>query len=50
MASFTDHYSGFHFDPELDYRGPNAAKYYLNRTPFVGFRPLQLVVRGEVYR
>ena len=37
------------FDPELGSRGPNAAKNYLNHTPF-GFRPLQLVVRGVVHR
>ena len=42
-------YSGFHFDPELGSRGPNAAKSYLNHTPF-GFRPLQLVAQGGVRR
>ena len=42
--------AGFVLTPnELGSRGPNAAKNYLNRTPF-GFRPLQLVVRGGVYR
>jgi hypothetical protein len=42
--------SGFHFDSELDSRGPNAAKNHLNHTPFgFGFRPLQLVVRDGVY-
>jgi hypothetical protein len=32
-------YQQFRFDPELGSRGPNAAKNYLNHTPFE-FRPL----------
>ena len=36
---------GFHFDPQLGSRGPNAAKNYLDRAPF-GFRPLKLVAGG----
>jgi hypothetical protein len=43
--------AGFILTPNwaLGGRGPNAAKNYLNHTPF-GFRPLQLAVWGGVYR
>ena len=38
---------GFHLDPELGSRGPNAAKIHLSHAPY-GFRALQLAVRVEL--
>jgi hypothetical protein len=44
------YYSGFHLDPEMGSRGPNAAKSHLNCAPFGIRNPAVKWALSKVYK